>query len=162
MTWKGKHPVVQLVTNIYRTGVKLTKEAMGAVETQLQRLPSLEKWFALYYYEKSEDLVELRKVIEEIMKDTFTGTRQKKDQVPFREWNKQKWTEPEIPAIRMEEAYALLHNTLLLGEQALHSLAFADRAQANKFTTSSPAMPLSEARDIVHTILMKWVTVTVI
>jgi Rhodopirellula transposase DDE domain len=45
MTWKGKHPVVELVTRIYQTGVKLTKEAMEAVETQLQRLPSLEKWF---------------------------------------------------------------------------------------------------------------------
>ncbi len=45
MTWKGKHPVVELVTSIYQTGVKLTKEAMDAVETHLQRLPSLEKWF---------------------------------------------------------------------------------------------------------------------
>ena len=45
MTWKGKHPMVELVTTTYQTGVKLTKEAMDAVEAQLQRLPSLEKWF---------------------------------------------------------------------------------------------------------------------
>jgi len=45
MTWKGKYPLVELVTTTYQTGVKLTKEAMDAVETQLQRLPSLEKWF---------------------------------------------------------------------------------------------------------------------
>ncbi|HEX4206710.1 MAG TPA: transposase [Ktedonobacteraceae bacterium] len=45
MTWKGRHPVVELVTTTYQTGVKLTKEAMDTVETQLQRLPSLEKWF---------------------------------------------------------------------------------------------------------------------
>lgn len=45
MTWKGKSPVVTLVATIYQTGVKLTKEAMGVVESQLQRLPSLEKWF---------------------------------------------------------------------------------------------------------------------
>ena len=45
MTWKGHHPVVELVTTTYQTGVKLTKEAMDAVETQIQRLPSLEKWF---------------------------------------------------------------------------------------------------------------------
>lgn len=45
MTWKGKQPVVELVTSIYQTGVKLTTEAMAAVETHLQRLPSLEKWF---------------------------------------------------------------------------------------------------------------------
>lgn len=43
MTWKGVHPVVELVTTPYQTGVKLTKEAMDVVETQLQRLPSLEK-----------------------------------------------------------------------------------------------------------------------
>jgi transposase len=45
MTWKGRHPVVELVTSTYQTGVKLTKEAMEAVETHLQRLPSLGKWF---------------------------------------------------------------------------------------------------------------------
>jgi transposase len=45
MTWKGKEPVVTLVTTTYQTGVKLTKEAMEALETHLQRLPSLEKWF---------------------------------------------------------------------------------------------------------------------
>ena len=45
MTWKGNHPVVALVTTTYQTGVKLTKEAMDLVETQLQRLPSPGKWF---------------------------------------------------------------------------------------------------------------------
>jgi transposase len=45
MTWKEVHPVVELVTTIYQTGVKLTKEAMETIESQLQRLPSLEKWF---------------------------------------------------------------------------------------------------------------------
>src|SRR5205807_6143669 len=41
MTWKGKHPVVELVTTPYRKGVTLTKEAMNRVETHLQRLPHL-------------------------------------------------------------------------------------------------------------------------
>ena len=45
MTWKGKCPVVELVTTTYQTGVKLTKEAMQTVETQIQRLPGLDKWF---------------------------------------------------------------------------------------------------------------------
>jgi transposase len=45
MTWKGNHPVVELVTTTYQTGVKLTKEAMEVVETQLERLPHLHKWF---------------------------------------------------------------------------------------------------------------------
>jgi hypothetical protein len=45
MTWKGKPPVVRLVTTLYQTGVKLSKEAMDRLETQVQRLPQLEKWF---------------------------------------------------------------------------------------------------------------------
>jgi Rhodopirellula transposase DDE domain len=45
MTWKGAHPVVELVTTTYETGVKLTKAAMQAVEARLMRLPGLEKWF---------------------------------------------------------------------------------------------------------------------
>ena len=45
MTWKGNHPVVALVATTYQTGVKLTKKAMKVVETQLERLPSLDKWF---------------------------------------------------------------------------------------------------------------------
>ncbi len=50
MTWKGKHPVVALVTTTYQTGVKLTKKAMKVVETQLQRLPHLDKWFVDIVY----------------------------------------------------------------------------------------------------------------
>lgn len=45
MTWKGSRPVVELVATGYQTGVKLTKEAMDALETQLERLPHLGKWF---------------------------------------------------------------------------------------------------------------------
>jgi Rhodopirellula transposase DDE domain len=54
MTWKGRHPTVQLVTQTYPTGVKLTKPEMAEVETQIHRLHPLEmqgklldlgKWF---------------------------------------------------------------------------------------------------------------------
>jgi transposase len=45
MTWKGVQPLVELVTTSYKTGVKLSKEAMAALETQVERLPELEKWF---------------------------------------------------------------------------------------------------------------------
>ena len=45
MTWKGTHPVVELITTPYKTGVKLTKAAMQTVEAQLTRLSGLEKWF---------------------------------------------------------------------------------------------------------------------
>jgi hypothetical protein len=56
MIWKGQHPVVELVTTTYQTGVKLTKEAMDVVETYLQRLPSLEKWFVDIPYVSSRDV----------------------------------------------------------------------------------------------------------
>jgi len=45
MTWKGKRPVVTLVTKTYPLGVRLTKQAMKAVERQVKRLPKLAKWF---------------------------------------------------------------------------------------------------------------------
>jgi hypothetical protein len=45
MTWKGKSPVVRLLTTIYHTGVRLTKQAMAQVETHVQRLVGLERWF---------------------------------------------------------------------------------------------------------------------
>ena len=45
MTWKGRHPTIELVTKVYETGVKLTKQAMNALEQRLQRCPGLEKWF---------------------------------------------------------------------------------------------------------------------
>ncbi len=45
MSWKGQHPVVEVVTTWYETGVKLTKQAMKQVEAQLERLAELDKWF---------------------------------------------------------------------------------------------------------------------
>jgi hypothetical protein len=45
MTWKGKHPVVNMVEAIYATGVRLTPEEMVALEAKVIRLPSLEKLF---------------------------------------------------------------------------------------------------------------------
>ena len=59
MTWKGHNPIVKLVTEIYKTGVKLTKQAMAEVESQIQRLTCLEvddehlnlgKWFVDIVY----------------------------------------------------------------------------------------------------------------
>lgn len=53
MRWKGKHPIVKLVTGTYATGVKLTKKAMSEIEKQIERLthsqnelfPNLGNWF---------------------------------------------------------------------------------------------------------------------
>ncbi len=45
MTWKGLNPTVELVTNIYHSGVKLTQEAMHKIEKQIERLSGLETGF---------------------------------------------------------------------------------------------------------------------
>lgn len=45
MRWKGKLPIVELVTKTYQVGVKLTKIGMAALETQIKRQSGLEKWF---------------------------------------------------------------------------------------------------------------------
>jgi hypothetical protein len=45
MTWKGTHPVVELVPPTYQPGGTLTKEAMDRGEAQLKRLSPLGKWF---------------------------------------------------------------------------------------------------------------------
>jgi hypothetical protein len=45
MTLKSSQRVVCLVTTIYQMEVKLTKEAMNLVESQVHRLPSLRKLF---------------------------------------------------------------------------------------------------------------------
>jgi hypothetical protein len=45
MTWKGKAPVVRLLTTTYHSGVRLSKRAMAQVETHIKRLSGLERWF---------------------------------------------------------------------------------------------------------------------
>jgi Rhodopirellula transposase DDE domain len=45
MTWKGKHPAVALVEAPYAKGVRLDAREMRAVESEVIRLPALEKWF---------------------------------------------------------------------------------------------------------------------
>jgi hypothetical protein len=45
MTWKGKHPIVEIVSQTYEKGVKLTKSIMEGLEKVINRLPGLEKYF---------------------------------------------------------------------------------------------------------------------
>jgi hypothetical protein len=45
MTWKNRHPTVELVTKAYETGVTIGKQAMNALEQRLERLSGLEKYF---------------------------------------------------------------------------------------------------------------------
>jgi hypothetical protein len=45
MTWNGNHPVVEVVSGVYPKGVRLSVREMKLVEAQVERLPSLGKWF---------------------------------------------------------------------------------------------------------------------
>jgi hypothetical protein len=45
MSWKGGHPEVVLVEAEYSKGVRLGREEMEALESEVTRLPTLEKWF---------------------------------------------------------------------------------------------------------------------
>ena len=47
MCWKQQSPIVHLVHGVYHTGVKLTQKAMNLLETRLERLTGLEKWFVI-------------------------------------------------------------------------------------------------------------------
>lgn len=61
MTWKGKHPIVKLITETYEKGVKLTKKAREKIEEKIERLtestnqdfPNLGQWFIDIYYDKT-------------------------------------------------------------------------------------------------------------
>jgi hypothetical protein len=45
LTWRGRHPLVHLLTKTYHTGVRLTQATMRQLEQRLERLPTLPKWF---------------------------------------------------------------------------------------------------------------------
>jgi hypothetical protein len=44
MTWKGIQPVVELSRKVYQKGIALSKKAMEAIESRLERHPDLPKW----------------------------------------------------------------------------------------------------------------------
>jgi transposase len=48
MTWKGKHPLVELISKSYSKGVKLDRREMAELERQIERLPGLDKWFVTF------------------------------------------------------------------------------------------------------------------
>ena len=47
LSFKDVEPVVQLVSDVYQTGVKLSQKQMRLLEKRFQRLEDLEKWFVL-------------------------------------------------------------------------------------------------------------------
>jgi hypothetical protein len=45
MTWNGKHPTVEVLTDVYPKGIRLPKKEMLLVEKEVTRLPDLDDWF---------------------------------------------------------------------------------------------------------------------
>jgi hypothetical protein len=45
MTFRGRHPAVQLLNKVYHSGVKLTQKQMAQLEQRFSRQPHLAKWF---------------------------------------------------------------------------------------------------------------------
>jgi Rhodopirellula transposase DDE domain len=45
MPYNRLSPVVKFIDRVYQTGVRLSQQAMATLETRLQRLPGLGKWF---------------------------------------------------------------------------------------------------------------------
>jgi hypothetical protein len=45
MSWKGKNPTVGLVETPYASGTRLKPKEMKVLESEVVRLPTLEKWF---------------------------------------------------------------------------------------------------------------------
>jgi hypothetical protein len=45
LIWRGRHPLVHLLTKTYHKGIRLAQAAMRQLELRLERLPTLPKWF---------------------------------------------------------------------------------------------------------------------
>ena len=45
LTFNGFSPTIRFVETLYRTGIRLSAQAMALLEKRLERLPGLEKWF---------------------------------------------------------------------------------------------------------------------
>src|SRR5579871_5215401 len=45
MTYNGFSPIVRFIETLYSSGVRLSAQAMSALEKRLQRLTGLDKWF---------------------------------------------------------------------------------------------------------------------
>jgi len=44
MTWKGRHPIVNMIKETYKKGVRLSKKAMKKIEDKIYRINGIEKW----------------------------------------------------------------------------------------------------------------------
>lgn len=113
---------------------------------------------ALFYFAHQEDVVNnLRKVLEEIMMDTYKGSLPPSGKPGFKSWINQGWTEPEVGKTKMEDIVAWIHNSDLSGDKALHSEAYVDKKQAT-VVKSHGIITFSDVTDTIHTLLIKWIS----
>jgi hypothetical protein len=59
MTWKGKHPMISVVEQVYETGKKLGKKAMDAYEKLMDHDAAIGKWFVTLLPEKCKEALDL-------------------------------------------------------------------------------------------------------
>lgn len=64
MTYKGVHPVAQLVTKAYAKGVKLSNQVRQLYERALSRMPELRKWFIIIEPGNAKQLCALAEILE--------------------------------------------------------------------------------------------------
>lgn len=57
MKWNGNYPIIHLIENKYRTGIKLDKRTMDAYEKIIERDSELGKWFVEIKPEKCKKLI---------------------------------------------------------------------------------------------------------
>jgi hypothetical protein len=59
MTWKGKHPVVRVIDQVYETGKKLSKKVMGLYESMIQRDENIGNWFITILPDKCKNILNM-------------------------------------------------------------------------------------------------------
>jgi hypothetical protein len=64
MTYKGVHPVAELVTKAYHKGVKLSIQVRSLYENALDRLQDLRKWFITITPDKARIVCNLAEQLE--------------------------------------------------------------------------------------------------
>ena len=57
MTYNKKHPVVNVINKVYKTGVKVSKKIMRVYERVIDRMAGLEKWLVQISPTKSKELL---------------------------------------------------------------------------------------------------------
>lgn len=59
MTWKGNHPEVSLITQVYETGIKLDKKIMKIYSQALDRAKEIGKWFLTITPKKAKKVLKI-------------------------------------------------------------------------------------------------------